>query len=585
VKVRGKVAALAAGALLVGAGTAWAGFVNEPGSPYAVGTEPYSVYAADFNGDGRQDFAAINGTSSDVSVFLRQAGGGFVQEAGSPIPVGAGPGGAVVGDFNGDGRPDLAVTNYQASSVSILLRQPGGGFATEGGAPISIAGGPQSIGTGDFNSDGKLDLVVSLYNSNQVTVLVRNPTNDGFTSSYTNTVGSQPSSIAVADFNGDKLPDFAVVNVNSNSVSVRLRLPAGGFSAEPDVPVGTKPGGIVAADFDRNGRADLAVTNYTSGTVTVLLRDVIHEGFENDTSSPFGVNAGPVGIAAADFDRDGVTDLAVATNGGAINVLRGNPSAAPAEAVSDPPSPGFTPDSTIVLAGAPNGIAAADFDGDGRPDLATSALTTNAVSVLLNPAPPQPPAPTATPTPAVTATPLPPPVAGKTVNVKPVSGKVKFKRPGGKSFVTLTAGAQIPVGSSIDTRAGRITITAAQGKGKTASADFFDGLFKLTQTKGSKPVTTLALTEQLSCPKSGRAAAAAKKKPKTRKLWGDGSGAFSTSGQYSAATVRGTRWLTQDTCTSTLTRVVRGVVAVRDRVKRKTVIVRAGHRYTARAKR
>ena len=96
-----------------------------------------------------------------------------------------------------------------------------------------------------------------------------------------------------------------------------------------------------------------------------------------------------------------------------------------------------------------------------------------------------------------------------------------IKRPGSKRFVTLTEEAQIPVGSSIDTRRGRIAITAAQGGGKTASADFYDGLFKLTQTKGSKPITTLALTEKLSCAKANGATTAAKKKKK-RRLWGDG---------------------------------------------------------------
>jgi hypothetical protein len=165
-----------------------------------------------------------------------------------------------------------------------------------------------------------------------------------------------------------------------------------------------------------------------------------------------------------------------------------------------------------------------------------------------------------------------------------VSGTVRIKRPGRKRYVTLTAEAQIPVGSSIDTRRGRITITAAQGGGRTASADFFDGLFKLTQTKGRKPIATLKLIERLSCAKAKRATIAAKKKKK-RRLWGDGKGRFRTEGKYSAATVRGTRWLTQDRCTSTLTRVVRGRVAVRDLVKRKTVIVRAGKRYTARSKR
>ena len=90
--------------------------------------------------------------------------------------------------------------------------------------------------------------------------------------------------------------------------------------------------------------------------------------------------------------------------------------------------------------------------------------------------------------------------------------------------------------------------------------------------------------EKLSCPKRGKASAAAKRKKK-RRLWGDGQGKFRTEGSYSSATVRGTKWLVQDRCTSTLTRVVRGRVSVRDFVKKKTVLVRAGKKYIARAKR
>ena len=87
--------------------------------------------------------------------------------------------------------------------------------------------------------------------------------------------------------------------------------------------------------------------------------------------------------------------------------------------------------------------------------------------------------------------------------------------------------------------------------------------------------------EKLSCPKAGKAIAAARKKK--RRLWGDGSGKFRTKGKHSAATVVGTKWLVEDRCKSTLTRVVRGRVSVRDFAKKKTVIVRARKRYIARA--
>jgi CSLREA domain-containing protein len=173
---------------------------------------------------------------------------------------------------------------------------------------------------------------------------------------------------------------------------------------------------------------------------------------------------------------------------------------------------------------------------------------------------------------------LPPPDAGKEVNALPKSGTVRVKVAGTNRFVELEEGQQIPVGSVIDTTKGRVTIVAAGGQ----AADFYDGIFRITQGKGARPLTTLTLVEALSCPKAGKAVAAAKKKK--RRLWGDGNGKFRTKGKHSAATVVGTKWLVEDRCSSTLTRVVRGRVSVRDFVKKKTVIVRAGKKYVARAK-
>ena len=175
---------------------------------------------------------------------------------------------------------------------------------------------------------------------------------------------------------------------------------------------------------------------------------------------------------------------------------------------------------------------------------------------------------------------LPPPVAGQSVNVLPKSGTVKVKLPGSKRFRTLAAGEQLPVGTVVDTLKGRITLVAAGGQ----TADFYGGVFKIGQGKGAMPLTTLTLVEKLSCAKPGKASAAAKKKRK-RRLWGDGKGRFRTKGKYSAATVRGTKWLTEDRCGSTLTRVRKGRVAVRDFVKRKTVVVRAGKKYVAKRRR
>ena len=174
-----------------------------------------------------------------------------------------------------------------------------------------------------------------------------------------------------------------------------------------------------------------------------------------------------------------------------------------------------------------------------------------------------------------------PPVAGRSVGVLLVRGRVRIRRPGG-AFRVLREGDLLPNGTTIDTRRGRVTLIAAANRnGRESKADFYDGIFRMRQSKGRRPLTTLTLTEQLSCPR-GNASIAAKRKKK-RRLWGDGSGRFQTKGKHSAATVPGTKWLVEDRCTSTLTRVVRGRVVVRDFEARKTVIVRRGKRYIARA--
>jgi hypothetical protein len=190
------------------------------------------------------------------------------------------------------------------------------------------------------------------------------------------------------------------------------------------------------------------------------------------------------------------------------------------------------------------------------------------------------PEPTATPAPSATptATPTPPPVTNASVEVQAESGTVLVKPKGAKTFVPLRDGVFLN-GAEIDARHGVVVITTAAGE----KATFYDGLFTLSQAGG---ITTLTLSEKLTgCPKAKKSSAsAAATKPKTRKLWGDGKGKFRTKGQYSAATIRGTKWLVTDTCTSTITRVAEGVVNVRDEVKKKTFVVRKGKSYTARAK-
>jgi hypothetical protein len=216
-------------------------------------------------------------------------------------------------------------------------------------------------------------------------------------------------------------------------------------------------------------------------------------------------------------------------------------------------------------------------DGAGN-----QTTTTRAFSVTV----PQQATPTPTPAPTVQPAQEPTPEPNKTVVIQPVSGKTLVKLPGSSKFEPVDVTRGIPNGSTVDTTKSKIRLFAIPKAGKPAeSALFYDGIFKVKLAGG---ITELQLVEQLAkCPKAGKADASAKKKkkPKTRKLWGDGSGSFRTRGQYSSATVRGTRWLVQDSCGKTLTKVKKGVVEVQDFVKKKKVLVRAPKSYTAKKKR
>jgi hypothetical protein len=203
------------------------------------------------------------------------------------------------------------------------------------------------------------------------------------------------------------------------------------------------------------------------------------------------------------------------------------------------------------------------------------------------PAAPAPAIPAATPPAALPAA-APVAALGTSVVVAPVKGTVLVKVPGAAGFVALGgANAQVPTGAILDTRKGQVALTTALDGGRTQTATFERGVFQVRQSKTGHGLTDIFLRGPApACGTSratGRAAAVTKRKPKKRQLWGrDKGGRFRTHGSNSVATVRGTSWITTDTCTGTRTTVKAGAVSVRDVHRHRTVLVRAGHSYLAR---
>ena len=264
-----------------------------------------SMAVGDFNGDGKLDLAAT--TQTGVAVLLGNGDGTFTPASGSPIVLGNSfPFQVVVGDFNGDGKPDLAVL-LSNDTVAVLLGNGDGTFTPAPGSPIALgAGTPGAIAVADFTGDGKLDLAVTNQTQGTVSVLLGNG-GGTFTPAPGSpiAVGGTPADLAVGDFTAGGTPDLVIENAPvsvapASSLIVLLGRGDGTFSPAPGSPIllsGQSLGGLAVADFNDDGRPDIAV-GFNAG-LDLLLGDG-SGGFRPARGSPFAEGQGLLGSGRFD---------------------------------------------------------------------------------------------------------------------------------------------------------------------------------------------------------------------------------------------------------------------------------------------
>jgi hypothetical protein len=335
-----------------------------PASVSNVGVIPYSIAVGDFNHDGKLDMAVVNFESNSVSVLLGNGVGTF--QTAVNYRTGTLPRTVAVGDFNRDGNLDLVVTNAGSANVSILLGNGDGTFRPAVNYATGIA--PRSVAVADLNGDGKLDLAVSNLETNNVSILMG--VGDGtFQAAVNYAVDTHPRFVAAGDFNGDGKPDLVTANEQGNDVSVLINRGDGTFAPAVNYAVGLGPWSVAVGDFNHDGNLDLVTADTNSNDVSTLL------GRGDGTFLPavrHATAAGPVSVVVADFNRDGSLDVATANYiSGTFSVLLGVGDGTFRAAQS-----AGMPDATTIAVG--------DFNGDGKPDLAIANRDEGQVTVLLN---------------------------------------------------------------------------------------------------------------------------------------------------------------------------------------------------------
>jgi hypothetical protein len=375
---------------------------------FPVAFDSFAVVVGDFNDDGKPDLVANcpginipNGVGS-VVLLLGKGDGTFQRtvyyDAGAPTTS------LATGDFNGDGTLDLAAGNagsydssngrFTNSSISVLMGKGDGTFLEA----VKLAAVSASFAVGDFNNDGKSDLAVCDYTNSSVSVLLGN--GDGtFQTAVEYGAGPDVGSVGVGDFNGDGRLDLAISNYTNGSVSVLLGKGDGTFQAAVEYRAGPNAGSVAVADFNLDSKLDLAISNlgvydlirprpityelgsdtYTNSSVSVLLGN--GDGTFQVPSINYVAMWIPISpplilglkqVAVGDYNGDGKPDFLVLGRG--ISVLLGKGDGTFQRALS--------------YDARPNGysVAVADFNGDGRLDFVTirGAGSSDVASVWLN---------------------------------------------------------------------------------------------------------------------------------------------------------------------------------------------------------
>jgi hypothetical protein len=368
---------------------------------FQTGTTPYYDAISDLDGDGKPDLVVVNYAGNSVSVFRNISTTGSISTASLATRIdfitGTSPSNIAIADIDGDGKPDMAVTNYNSNTVSVFRNTSISGSITTGSFAARVdfptGANPNSVSFGDVDGDGKTDMVVSNYSGNSVSIFdntgsAGSITSGSFAARVDFNSGINPNGVVITDIDGDLKPDLAVVNAGSNTISLFRNISSYGsittssFAPKVDFMTGSQPRNLAIGDIDGDGKQDLVIPNYSSNTVSVF-KNTSTTGFVNAgslaTRVDFPTGSAPNNVSLGDLDGDGKPDMAVANySGNTVSVLRNNYTSGSITAGS------FEAKVDYSAGTGPSGVVIGDIDKDGKPDLSVINSISSTISILRN---------------------------------------------------------------------------------------------------------------------------------------------------------------------------------------------------------
>lgn len=372
---------------------------------FTTGLSPSAIVAvADLDGDGKPDLITVDRMTNTFSVLRNTSTSGTITTSSFAAKVDfstdSTPGFVVVGDLDGDGKPEIVVANQFKNTITVYKNKANSGSITTSSfaTPVKLLTDtlslPTSVAIADMDGDGKAELIIVNSYRDKVSVL-KNIGAKGVVSSATfaaainYTTGTGPTTVVVADIDGDGKPDMAISNFSAKSVSVLRNttknntIDSTSFAAKVDFTVGTGPNSVIASDLNGDGKPELISVNQGSNTISVLTNKatsgtITATSFSTKFDLPSNGES-PYYVAATNLDGDNIPDLVVANLlSNRLTVIKNNYATGTLAASS------FSAPVSFTTGNYPYAVSVADFDGDGKPDLAVPNFGDNTISIFQN---------------------------------------------------------------------------------------------------------------------------------------------------------------------------------------------------------